>query len=379
MSEHNRLSPDEALKYCNLEAKGQLKIFIGYAPGVGKTFAMLNEGNRRRKYGRDVVIGYVEAHGRAETDQEIRNLEIVPYKKIIYNNIEMFEPDVDAIIKRKPIAVLIDELAHTNCPGSKNKKRYEDVEEILCSGINVITTLNIQHLESLNDVVFSITGIKVNETIPDYIVQNADEIVVVDLTPDALQNRLKRGNIYDTSKIPQALKNFFRKGNLNALRELTLRQTAEEVDEDLNEYMKKEGITDNWCTVERLMVCISPNPNSKKLIRRCARMATRLKCEWHGVSVDCTHRFAKKLSEAEKRAIEMHFKLAQQLGGETVLLEGKSVSDELVKWANSKHITQIFIGYPNRTFFEKLVRGSTVDKLIKLAQDIDIHLISNRK
>lgn len=379
MSGNNRLSPEEALKYCNLENKGQLKIFIGYAPGVGKTFAMLNEGNRRKKYGQDIIIGYVEAHGRSETDSEIGDLEIVPYKSITYNNVEMFEMDTDAVIKRKPHTVLVDELAHTNCPGSKNKKRYEDVEELLCNGINVITTLNIQHLESLNDIVFSITGIKVNETIPDYIVQNADEIVVVDLTPDALQNRLKRGNIYDISKVPQALKNFFRQGNLNALRELTLRQTAEEVDEDLNEYMKKEGITDNWYTVERLMVCVSPNLTSKKLIRRCARMAARLKCEWHAVCVDCTHRFARKLSDAEKRTIEMHFKLAKQLGGETVLLEGKSVSEELVKWANEKHITQIFIGYPNRTFFERLVRGSTVDKLISSAKDIDIHLISSRK
>ncbi|HEY5583382.1 MAG TPA: sensor histidine kinase KdpD, partial [Ruminiclostridium sp.] len=205
-----RLSPDQALEICNKQDRGNLKIFIGYAPGVGKTYSMLNEGSRRReKYGQDVVIGYVESHTRAETDSQIGELEIVPKKKIIHNNIEMEEMDTEEIIARNPRTVLIDELAHTNVPGSKNKKRYMDVEEILCKGINVLTTLNIQHLESLNDVVFQITGIKVNETIPDHIVQSANEVVVVDLTPDALQNRMRRGNIYDLSKVSQALKNFF--------------------------------------------------------------------------------------------------------------------------------------------------------------------------
>lgn len=377
MIEQQRLSLDEALKICNKEERGNLKIFIGYAPGVGKTFTMLNEGNRRKKYGQNVVIGYVESHGRAETDSQIGDLEILPRKKVQYNNAEMEEMDTDAIIARKPETVLVDELAHTNVPGSKNKKRYMDVEEILCHGINVITTLNIQHIESLNDVVFQITGVKVKETIPDSIVQRADEVVVVDLTPDALQNRLKRGNVYDIAKVPQALKNFFRKGNLNALRELALRETAEEVDEELAEYMKKEGIRDNWRTVERIMVCISPSATAKKLIRRGARLANRYKCEWYVVTVNCTNQFARNVSLKEKQLLHGHFQLAKQLGAETATLEGKSVSEELARWANEKHITQIFIGYPKRTKFETLLRGSTVNRLIKKLNNVDIHLIAN--
>lgn len=372
-----RLSPEQALEICNKKDRGNLKIFIGYAPGVGKTYSMLNEGNRRRKYGQDVIIGYVESHTRAETDSQIGELEIIPKKKIVYNNIEMEEMDTEKIIARNPRTVLIDELAHTNVPGSKNKKRYMDVEEILCKGINVLSTLNIQHLESLNDVVFQITGIKVNETIPDYIIQHASEVVVVDLTPDALQNRMRRGNIYDINKVPQALKNFFRKGNLNALRELTLREIAEEVDEDLAEYMKSEGIRDNWRTVERIMICISPSITAKKLIRRGARLANRYKCEWHVVTVDCTNHFAKKTSLKEQEMLYSHFQLAKQLGAETTTLEGKSVSEELAKWANEKHITQLFIGYPKRTKIEKLLRGSTVNRLIRRLNNVDIHLIAN--
>ncbi len=377
MSEQQRLNPDEAIQIYDKEHKGRLKIFIGYAPGVGKTFTMLTEGNRRKKYGQDVIIGYVESHKRTETDAQIGELEIIPNRKIVYNKIEMEEMDAEAIITRKPDTVLIDELAHTNVPGSRNKKRYQDVEEILQDGINVITTLNIQHLESINDVVLQITGIKVKETIPDYIVQRADEVVVVDLTPDALQNRLKRGKVYDLEKVPQALKNFFRKGNLNALREIALRETAEEVDEDLAEYMKREGIKDNWHTVERIMVAVSPNPFSKKLIRRAARLANRYKCEWYAVTVNCTNRFAKKPSLKDRQMRNSHFELAKQLGAETVTLEGKSVSDELANWSNENHITQIFMGYPKRTVFEVLLRGSTVNRLIRKLNNIDIHLIAD--
>jgi two-component system sensor histidine kinase KdpD len=365
-------------EYTNIDQnRGTLKIFIGYAPGVGKTFTMLNEGNRRKRYGKDIVIGYVEAHGRAETDKQIGDLEVIPLKNIEYCGKVLKEMDADAIIARHPETALIDELAHTNVPGSKNKKRYEDVEEILNAGINVITTLNIQHLESLNDVVKQITGVTVNETIPDYIVQNADEVVVIDVAPSTLQNRLKRGDIYDISKVQQSLKSFFRKGNLSALRELTLRQTANEVDEELEEYMKKEGIHDNWQTVERIMVCISPSPNAKKLIRRGFRIAARYKCELHVVSVNCINIFARPFTEDDFKKIESHFKLAKQLGAETHILTGKSVSFELAVFANERHITQIFMGHPTRTKIQTMLRGSTVTRLIKLAKNIDIHLIQN--
>jgi len=375
--EFKRISPEEALRIANSGQKGTLKIIIGYAPGVGKTYAMLNEGNRRCNRGQNIVIGYVESHQRDETDNQISDLEIIPRKKIEYNGITLEEMDTDAIIFRKPETALVDELAHTNVPGSKNKKRYEDVEEILNAGINVITTLNIQHMESLNDVVRQITGIAVRETIPDYIVERADEVVVVDITPDALQNRLKRGNVYKLEKVPQALKNFFRKGNLNALRELALRQTAEEVDEELTEYMKEHGIKENWRTVERVMVCISSSPSAKKLIRRGARIAKRYKCEWIVVSVNCTNTFAPKLTPKFQEMLEAHFKLAKQLGAEVITLTGRSVSDELANFAEQRHITQIIIGHATRNKLETALRGSTVTKLLKKAKNIEIHVIPN--
>lgn len=372
-----RITPEEALKHCNQENKGKLKIFIGYAPGVGKTYSMLNEGNRRAKRGNDIVIGYVESHQREETDDQIGDLEAIPRKKVEYNNSVMEEMDTDAIIARKPQIVLIDELAHTNVPGSKYQKRYEDVEEILCRGISVITTLNIQHLESLNDVVRQITGIAVRETIPDYIIERADEVVVVDITPDALQNRLRRGNVYNLEKVPQALKNFFRKGNLNALRELALRQTAEEVDEELEEYMKEHGIKDNWRIVERVMVCIGPSPSAKKLIRRGARIARRYKCEWMVVSVNCTHRLAPKATPRQQEMLQSYHKLAKQLGADIIMLTGKSISGKLSEFAHERHITQIIIGHSRRTKLQTLLRGSTVSKLLKQTKNIEVHVIPN--
>lgn len=370
-----RLTPEEALNIFNQQGRGTLKIFLGYAPGVGKTYAMLNEGNRRLKYGQDIVIGYVENHEREETDKQISDLQVLPRKKIAYNGVELEELDVEAVLGRHPTTVLIDELAHTNVPGSKNKKRYADVLEILQSGINVISTLNIQHLESLNDVMFQITGIKVNETIPDKILQHADEVVVVDLTPDALQNRLRRGNVYNMEEVPQALKNFFRKGNLNALRELVLRQAAEEVDEALDDYMKREGIKDNWHTVERVMICISSSPSAKKLIRSGMRIASRYKCEWYVVTVNSTRRFVKKDTEAELKMLRSHIQLAAQLGAETVQLTGKSIAETLAAFANEKHITQIILGQSTRTKAETFLRGSTINKLIKMVKNVEIHLI----
>lgn len=373
--DEKRLTPEEALDICNRQDRGTLKIFLGYAPGVGKTYAMLNEANRRLGYGQDIVIGYVENHGRPETEEQIGKLEILPRRKITYRGVELTELDPAAVIERRPETVLIDELAHTNAPGSKNKKRYEDVLEILAQGINVISTLNIQHLESLNDVVFQITGIRVNETLPDRILQQADEVVVVDLTPDALQNRLRRGSIYQPEKIQQAMKNFFRKGNLNALRELVLRQAADDVDEDLDAYKKQEGIRENWHTVERLMVCVSASPNAKKLIRRGARIANRYKCEWYVVSVRSTRLFFDNYTQEDEKMLQSHEQLACQLGAEVVYLTGRSVSETLAGFANRKHVTQIILGQSARTKVETFFRGSTINKLVKMVRDVEIHLI----
>lgn len=376
-NEYKRISPEEALKIANYQKRGRLKVFLGYAPGVGKTYTMLNEANRRLKRGKDIVIGYVESHQRIETDNQIDKLEIIPRKEIEYSGTVMEEMDTNAIIARKPQVVLVDELAHTNVPGSRYSKRYEDVEEILLHGIDVITTLNIQHLESLNDVIREVTGITVRETIPDRIVNQADEIVVVDLPPEALQKRLKRGSVYKLDKVDQALKNFFRKGNLNALREMALRQTAEEVDEDLLEYMKEHGITDTWQAVEKVLVCISPSQSAKKLIRTGARFARRFKCDWVVASVECTHSFAPKITPEYKAMLDKHMKLAKQLGAETATLTGESVSGELAKFAKEKNITQIIIGHSGRTKLETFLRGSTVSKLLKKTKNISVYIVPN--
>lgn len=374
-NDFKRMSPEEALKKATKENKGKLKIFLGYAPGVGKTFAMLNEANRRLKRGQDIVIGYLEPHDRPETIDQAKNIPVIPRKIIEYNGVAFEELDTEAIITRKPSIVLVDELAHTNAPTSEREKRYEDVQVLLNNGINVITTLNIQHLESLNDVVFQITGIKVRETIPDSIVYNADEVVVVDVTPDALRGRLERGIVYKKETAEKALKNFFRKGNLTALREIALRQTAEEVDEDLEEYMKEHGIHDNWYTVERIMVCISSNPNANKLIRRGARAARRYKCELYVVYVECTHPFSPKLTNKDLKTLDLHKKIAKKLDGEIINLKGKSISEELLKFAQEKHITQLFIGHSKRSSFQTFLRGDTVNKILKEAKNIEVRVI----
>ncbi|MHC1683925.1 MAG: universal stress protein [Clostridiaceae bacterium] len=370
-----RMSPEEALRKATKEKKGKLKIFLGYAPGVGKTFAMLNEANRRLKRGQDIVIGYLEPHDRPETIDQSKNIPVVPRKIIEYNGTLFEELDTEAVIKRKPNIVLVDELAHTNAPTSLYEKRYEDVQILLDNGINVITTLNIQHLESLNDVVFQITGIKVRETIPDSIVYNADDVVVVDITPDALRGRLERGIIYKQETAEKALKNFFRKGNLTALREIALRQTAEEVDEDLELYMKEQGIKENWYTVERIMVCISANPNAIKLIRRGARAARRYKCEMYVVDVACTHPISPKLTDKDIKTLERHRKIAKKLNAETITLKGDSISEELLKFAQEKHITQLFIGHSKRGRLQTFLRGDTVSKILKEAKNIEVRVI----
>ncbi|MCB2291469.1 universal stress protein [Clostridium sp. CS001] len=375
-----RITPEEALVFLEKEKiKGHLKIFLGYAPGVGKTYSMLNEANRMLARGQDIVIGYLESHGRAETNSQVASLEVLPRKKINYNNMILEEIDLDEVLKRNPKIVLIDELAHTNAPGSKNKKRYEDVLEILGHGIDVLTTLNIQHLESLNDIVNQITGITVRETIPDIIVENADEVVVIDITPASLQTRLKRGDIYKQENTARALKNFFRGGNLNALREITLRHIAEEIDDNLSEYMKKHDIRENWHTAERVMVCVSANPFGRKLIRRGARISKRYKCQWIVASVNCTHALSPTLSKKELDSLESHFQLAKQLGADTVTLTGKSVSKELVKFASQKHITQLIIGHTNRSIWQIAFRGSSVTKILRHAKDIEIHVIPDNR
>lgn len=362
------------MKICATEEKGKLKIFLGYAPGVGKTYTMLNEANRRYNRGEDVVIGYFESHGRLDTINQIKSLPELPLKEISYNSITFKELNVPLIIERNPKLVLVDELAHTNAPGSKNKKRYEDVIEILNAGINVYATVNIQHLESLNDVISQITGVIVQETIPDSIIATA-EVVVIDIPPDSLRKRLKRGNVYKTDLIQRALKNFFRIGNLNALRELTLRQIADEVDCTLNEYKEIHNIHDNWHTAEKVMVSISSNPKSKRLIRFGARIAKKYKCPLYVVYVNCTHSIYPKDNPEILKSLDENITLAKKFDATIVTLKGKSISSELIKFSKEKNITKLIIGHSKRTRLQKFFRGSTVNKLLEGSKNIEIIVV----
>lgn len=366
-----RTSPEEALRIYKQETLGSLKIFLGYAPGVGKTYTMLNEANRRFSRGENIVIGYFESHNRQDTIDQIKNLPTIPYKEISYNSLKLYEMNVEEIIELHPDLVLVDELAHTNAPGSKNSKRYEDVLDLLNAGINVYATVNLQHLESLNDIVHQITGVTVKETIPDKIIQDS-EVVVVDITPSALRNRLNRGNIYKEALVQSALKNFFREGNLTALRELTLRQIADEVDEDLEEYMSSNNIFENWYTAERIMVSISSNPKSKRLIRVGARMAKKFKCPLYVVYVTCTNIFYPKESPERQRSLNDNIELAKKFDATIVELSGKSVSRALIRFSKQKHITKLIIGHSKRTTMQKILRGSTVNKFLEHAKDIQI-------
>ncbi|TCL76831.1 two-component system sensor histidine kinase KdpD [Hydrogenispora ethanolica] len=354
--------------------RGKLKIFIGYAPGVGKTCAMLNEAQRRAERGQDVVVGYVETHGRPETAAQIGGLEVLDRLRLEHEGTVLEELDSAALLARGPELAVIDDLAHPSAPGARHARRYEDVLELLDQGISVLTTLDIGQLESLNDVVREITGLTVAETVPDRIV-DAAAAVVVDITPDALLNRLQRGAIYPLERISPAVKNFFRPGNLNALRELALRHAAEEADEDLEAYLAEQGIRANWQAAERVMVCIAAGPTAKMLIRRGARIAKRYRCEWLVVYVECTHRFAPPLTPGDRERLEGHFKLARQLGAEIVVLRGQSVSAALAGLAQERHVTQIVIGHSRRSGLQTLLRGSTIYKLLRQVSDVAVHVI----
>src|ERR1700691_1560218 len=294
--------------------EGILKLFLGYAPGVGKTFSMLSEAIRRRSRGEDVVIGVVETHGRKGISDLAAQLEQVPRKKIEYKGTVFEEMDPDAIKVRNPQVILVDELAHTNIPGSKHRKRYEDVLDLVEAKMEVLSTVNVQHLESISPMVGAITGIKIRETVPDWVLEHASEIVMVDLTPEALQNRMKRGEVYRSEKVDQALKNFFRRGNLIALRELALRQVAEQVDRSLSSYMDEKEIQENWAVRERIAVCISSNPRAQYLLARAARMARRMDAELYAVTVEIT---GEKLDARDEKSLAANLQFAESLGAKT--------------------------------------------------------------
>src|SRR5215475_7160770 len=354
------------------KARGIFKLFLGYAPGVGKTFGMLSEAIRRRSRGEDVVIGVVESHGRKGIEELICGMEFVPRKKMEYKGTIFEEMDVDAIIARKPAVVLVDELAHTNIPGSKHRKRYEDVQELLAANIDVVSTLNIQHIESVAPVVRSITGIIVRETVPDWVPLTASETVMVDLTPEALQNRMKRGDVYAAEKVERSLTNFFRRGNLIALRELALRQVAEQVDRSLENYMEAQDIRKNWGVRERMAVCISSNPAGQYLIARGARMARRMDAELYVVHVD--REFGPK--EPNQSALAANLKFAENLGAKVVRLKGKSVADTVAEFVRSKHITQVIFGRAPVHDWRKYLYLSAVHRFLRESPAVDVHIVT---
>jgi two-component system sensor histidine kinase KdpD len=354
------------------KTRGIFKLFLGYAPGVGKTYSMLSEALRRRSRGEDVVIGVVETHGRKNIGDLAAQIETVPRRKIEYKGTIFEEMDVDGILLRRPEVVLIDELAHTNIPGSKHRKRYEDVQEILAAKIDVNSTLNIQHIESIAPVVHSITGITVRETVPDWVPLTASETVMVDLTPEALLNRMKRGDVYSAEKVERSLKNFFRRGNLIALRELALRQVAEQVDRSLETYMEAEDIRKNWGVRERMAVCVSGNPSGQYLIARAARMARRMDAELYILHVD--REIGPKVRNQNTLAANLRF--GESLGARVVRLRGRSVADAVAEFVRAKHITQVIFGRAPLHDWRKYLYLSAVHRFLRESPAVDVHIVT---
>ncbi len=369
-----RPNPEEILSQVqqeeNTELLGKLKVFLGAAPGVGKTFSMLEAARLKQEEGLDVVVGVVETHGREETQERLAGLEVLPRKKILYHNVELLEFDLDAAIRRAPALILVDELAHSNAPGSRHVKRWQDVQELLACGIDVYTTVNIGHLESLNDVVSQITGVRIRETIPDSIIEKAASVELVDLPPEELIERLQDGKVYLSDQARIAEKNFFKIGNLTALRELALRMTAERVNAQVQARRGKEPDGKTWPTTERILVCVGPGPGSAKLVRAGKRMAAALRAEWTAVFVDS----AKRISSLTFRdaAIE-NLRLAEKLGAETITLTGIDVAEEIVSFARSKNVTKIIIGKNAKKSFKDYWKGQDLlDEVIRKSGEIEV-------
>lgn len=354
--------------------RGKLKIFLGYAAGVGKTYAMLEAARQRKTQGVDVVVAYVETHGRQETDALLEGLEILPRKTIEYRGVTLSDMDLDAVLARKPQLALVDELAHTNAEGMRHPKRAQDVLELLDAGIDVYTTLNIQHLESLNDVIAQITSVIVRETLPDKIIDTADEIELVDLPPDELLQRLRDGKVYVSEQAERALQKFFRQGNLTALREMALRRAAMRVDDQMRDYMQMRAIQGPWAATERLLVAVSPSALGEKLVRRARHLADELNAQWFVVFVETQEQL--RLSQAQQDQLARTVRLAQELGAQTQTLPANDVVAALMDFARAHNITKIIAGKPLRPRWLEMLRGSMVDRLIRASGDIDVYVVS---
>jgi two-component system sensor histidine kinase KdpD len=368
-----RPSPDALLKEAAKSQRGRLKIFLGAAPGVGKTYEMLSAAQTRQRESVDVVIGVVETHGRAETEALIGGLETVPRRSIDYRGKTLTEMDLDAILARCPRLVLVDELAHSNVPGSRHPKRYLDVEELLAAGIDVYTTLNIQHVESLNDVVAQITRIRVRETVPDSVIERADDIELIDLTPEDLIQRLKEGKVYVPAQAERAVRHYFAPGNLTALRELALRRTAQRVDNQMVDYMRSHAIEGPWPAGERVLVCIQGGPKATATVRHAKRLADQLRAPWTAIHVETSG--ATRASAAEQDSVVAALRLAQRLGAEPVLIPGQDVADSVIDYARANNVTHLIVGKSAHAQWRQWVQGSITQRLINRAGGINIHVI----
>ena len=369
-----RPSADALLQRIKETERPRLRIYIGAAPGVGKTYEMLQEAHALRARGLDVVVGVVETYGRRDTESQLKDLEVIGKRKVEYRGVTMQEMDVDAILARQPQVCVVDELAHTNVPGSKHPKRYEDVLEILDAGTHVMTAVNIQHLETLNDAVARATGVRVRETVPDTFLHRADEVINVDVTVEELRNRLREGKIYQPDKVEQALSNFFRKGNLSTLRELALRAVADEVSEKAASYRAREGL-EPALIPERVMVCMSSNTLAPRVLRTGARIAGRLGAKGYAVYVETPQEKPDRINPRDADALQQNIRLAESLGATVVRVRAERPSDGLVAFAQREGVTHVIFGQSARSRWELLLRGSTLDRFLGAVPDAAVQVV----
>ena len=374
-----RPSPEALLQIVQQNERAKLRIYIGAAAGVGKTYQMLEDAHQLKEQGIDIVVAVVETHGRVETEEKVAGLEIIPEKTIEYRGNAFEEMDLDAVIARRPAVAIVDELAHTNIEGAKNQKRYQDVVELLANGISVITAINIQHIESLNDAIRSTTGVQVRETVPDCFFKRADEVIDVDVSIDTLRTRLRQGKIYSVEKIEQSLNNFFRKGNLSALRELSLRQVAQFQSVQDHEYREREGLVQPVIP-EKIMVCVTSRGNAKKLLRTGSRIAGRLATDdWYAVYVETPAEAIDRIQPAAYSALKENIQLAETLGAKVVTLQAANVADALLKFAQENAITHVIFGQSARSRWQIIWKGSVINRFLREVKDAAVHVIPLEK
>jgi two-component system sensor histidine kinase KdpD len=374
VQEKGRPTSEQVLAKLQAEQRARLRIYIGAAPGVGKTYSMIEDAHAFKRDGVDVVIGFVESHGRAETEAKIGNLEVIPRRRVEYRGVVLDEMDVDAILRRKPQLCMVDELAHTNVPGSRHEKRYQDVFEILDAGIGVMTAVNIQHLETLNDAVGRVTGVRVRETVPDTFLDRADEVVNVDVTVEELRSRLRQGKVYSAEKVEQALTNFFRETNLSTLRELALRAVADEVGDKAASRRQREGL-EPALIPERVMVCMSSSAEAPRVIRTGARIARRLGARWYAVYVETPTEAPGQIKAADREALRRNIALAEELGATVVRVKADRPADGLIAFAQREGITHVIFGQTARSRWEILLKGSTLNRFLEEVRDAAIQVV----